>query len=228
MNAKHTPYFNLLDALKENGCPICFLVNKTTHKFMDDFLYESVNDPGVREDIKASMGFCNRHAWQLQKFGDGFGQAIVYNDLIKTVLEKLKEIDTDVSIKDLLKKLDSTKPPKKICMFCKGEKDVEERYISVFWESFDDPEFSFQYKSSFGLCLSHISSVLKKCKSAQPGKDLFAIETEKLSGLIEELKEFMRKHDYRFSKEKFGKEGDSWIRAIEKFIGKEGIYQKGA
>jgi hypothetical protein len=38
----------------------------------------------------------------------------------------------------------------------------------------------------------------------------------------------MRKHDYRFSKEKFGKEGDSWIRIIEKFIGKEGINQKGA
>jgi hypothetical protein len=36
--------------------------------------------------------------------------------------------------------------------------------------------------------------------------------------------EFHRKHDYRFSKEKFGKEGDSWIRAIEKMIGKEGVF----
>jgi hypothetical protein len=227
MSAKHTTYFNLLEALKE-GCPFCFIINKTTHKTMDDFLYESVNDPGLRADIKASMGFCNRHAWQLQKFGDGFGQAIVYDDLIKTVLENIKEIDTDVSIKDLLKRLGVTKPPKKICIFCKGEKDVEERYVSVLWESFDDPEFSFHYKNSFGLCLPHISLALKKCKNAQFGKELISVEAVKLSGLIDELKEFMRKHDYRFSKEKFSKEGDSWIRAIEKFIGKEGIYQKGA
>ena len=227
MSVKHTTYFNLLEALKE-GCPFCFIINKTTHKSMDDFLYESVNDPGLRSEIKASMGFCNRHAWQLQKFGDGFGQAIVYSDLMKTVLEKLKEIDNDVSIKDLLKKLGGTKPPKKVCMFCKWEKDVEERNISVFWESFDDPEFSFRYKDSFGLCLPHLELALKKCKSKKSGKELVDIEAVKMSGLIAELKEFMRKHDYRFSKEKFGKEGDSWIRAIEKFIGKEGIYQKGA
>jgi len=224
---KHSTYFNLLDALKE-GCPLCFIINKTTHKTMDDFLYESVNDPGLRSEIKASMGFCNRHAWQLKKFGDGFGQAIVYSDLMKTILENLKEIDSDISVKYLLKKLGSAKPLKKICMFCKGEKDVGERYISVFWENFDDPEFSFQYKNSFGLCLPHISSALKKCKNAKFGKELISVEAVKLSDLIEELKEFLRKHDYRFSQEKFGKEGDSWIRAIEKFIGKEGIYQKGA
>jgi hypothetical protein len=68
---------------------------------------------------------------------------------------------------------------------------------------------------------------LKKCKNKKFGKELVDIETGKISGLIAELKEFMRKHDYRFSKEKFGKEGDSWIRTIEKFIGKEGIYPKG-
>ena len=227
MSVKHTTYFNLLETLKE-GCPFCSIINKTIHKSMDDFLYESVNDPGLRSQIKASMGFCNRHAWQLQKFGDGFGQAIVYDDLMKIVLGNLKEIGKDVSVKDLLKKLGSTKSPNKICIFCKGEKDVEDRYISVFWENFDDPEFSFQYKSSFGLCLPHLELALKKCKSKKFGKELIDIEAVKISGLIAELKEFMRKHDYRFSKEKFGKEGDSWVRVIEKFIGKDGVYQKGA
>jgi len=224
MSAKHTPYFNLLEALKENGCPICFLANKAVHKFMDGFLYESVNDPGIREEIKGSQGFCNRHAWQLQKFGDGFGQAIVYSDLMNIVLKQLKEIDNSLSIKELLKRISPKAAAKQICMFCRQEKDVEERYISVFWESFNDPEFSFHYKDSFGLCLPHLALALKKCKSKEFGKELIDIETGKISGLIAELKEFMRKHDYRFSQEKFGKEGDSWIRAIEKIIGKEGVY----
>lgn len=98
MGAKHTTYFNLLEALRE-GCPVCFLVKKAKHKFMDDFLYESVNDPGIRQEIKASQEFCNRHAWQLQKFGDGFGQAIVYSDLMNIVLKQLNETDESRSIK---------------------------------------------------------------------------------------------------------------------------------
>jgi len=223
MGPKHTTYFNLLEALKE-GCPICYLVKKNTHKFMDDFLYESVNDPGVREDIKASQGFCNRHAWQLQKLGDGFGQAIVYNDLMNIVLKQINELDESFSIKELLRSINPGVAAKKICMFCKQEIDAVERYVSVFWESFNDPEFSFHYKDSFGLCLPHLALALKKCKSKKLGTELIDIETGKISGLIAELKEFMRKHDYRFSKEKFGKEGDSWIRAIEKLIGKEGVY----
>jgi hypothetical protein len=227
MSAKHTTYFNLLEALKE-GCPICFLVKKTTHKFMDDFLYESVNDPGVRQEIKASQGFCNLHAWQLQKFGDGFGQAIVYSDLMNAVLKELEEINESISVKELLKRINLGTATRQICIFCKQEKDAEERYISVFWESFDDPEFNFHYKDSFGLCLPHLALALKKYRNKRLAKELINIETGKISGLIAELKEFMRKHDYRFSKEKFGKEGDSWIRTIEKFIGKEGVYQKGA
>ena len=226
MATKHTPYFNLLEALKE-GCSICFLVKKAAHKFMDDFLYESVNDPGLRQEIKASQGFCNRHAWQLQKFGDGFGQAIVYSDLMNIVLKQIKEIDEAASFKELLKRINPGAATRGICIFCKQETDAEERYISVFWDSFDDPEFSFHYKDSFGLCLPHLVLALKKCKNKKFGKELVDIETGKISGLIAELKEFMRKHDYRFSKEKFGKEGDSWIRTIEKFIGKEGIYPKG-
>jgi len=195
---------------------------------MDGFLYESVNDPGLRQEIKASQGFCNRHAWQLQKFGDGFGQAIIYSDLMNIVLKQLKEIDEPVSFKELLKRINLGAATRGICIFCKQEKDAEERYISVFWENFDDPEFSCDYKNSFGLCLPHLALSLKKCKNKKFGKELIDIETGKISGLIAELKEFMRKHDYRFSKEKFGKEGDSWIRTIEKFIGKEGINQKGA
>jgi len=220
---KHEPYFNLLDALKETGCPVCFLIKKSTNKSMDDFLYESVNDAGLRQEIKASQGFCNRHAWQLHKFGDGFGQAIVYSDLINIILRKLEDIDKAMSLKELIKRISPRISSRHICMFCRQEKDVEERYVSVFLENFDDPEFSIAYKNSFGLCLPHIVFTLKKYRNKQPGKEFLEVESPKLASLLSELKEFLRKHDYRFSNEKFGKEGDSWIRAIEKLIGKEGV-----
>ena len=82
---KHLSYFALLDALKEKGCPICFLLKKNTNKSMDDFLYEQVNDSGIRKAIRDSFGFCNRHAWQLRNIGDGLGLSIIYKNLFGTI-----------------------------------------------------------------------------------------------------------------------------------------------
>jgi len=223
MLTKHLEYFKLMESLKE-GCPICFLVSKAINKFMDDFLYESINDATVRQQIKSARGFCNRHAWQLQKLGDGFGQATVYSDLMNVVLKEFKEINETLSSRILFRRVDFRATKRDMCIFCKQEKDVTERYISVFCEIFDEPEFNFHYKNSFGLCLPHLALTLKKCKNKSFGKELVDIEIRKISSLVAELKEFMRKHDYRFTKEKFGKEGDSWIRAIEKFTGKEGVF----
>jgi len=225
MADKHTPYFNFLDALKEQGCAVCFLIRKNTQKFMDDFLYESVNDPGLRKEIKESAGFCSRHAWQIQKFGDGFGLGIIYEYLIQLVLEKLKAVDgSAASIKALLKELNKDEKAKNSCIFCKQERDVEGRYIAIFLENSDDPETKFAYKNSSGLCLFHLNLAIKKCKNKKFVTEIINIEAAKFVSLIAEVKEFHRKHDYRFSKEKIGKEGDSWIRAIEKMIGKEGVF----
>jgi len=225
MADKHTPYFNFLDALKEQGCPICFLIRKNTRKSMDDFLYESVNDPGLRKEIKESAGFCSRHTWQIQKFGDGFGLGIIYEYLMQLVLDKLKVIDgTAASIKVLLKQLEKDDKAKNSCIFCKQERDVEDRYIDIFLENSDDPETKSTYKNSSDLCLVHLNRAIKKCKEKKFVAEIINIETAKFGSLIAELKEFQRKQDYRFSKEKIGKEGDSWIRAIEKMIGKEGVF----
>jgi hypothetical protein len=224
---KHIPYFNLLDALKENGCAICTLIKKSVHKSMDDFLYERVNDPGVRKEIRESFGFCNRHAWQMQKFGDGFGLSIIYHYLLGLLIDKTdKQMDAKTLIKGLLqdKEMRNFQKIQNTCMVCKEAKEVERRYIEVFIENFEDAELQFAFKSSFGLCLPHLLTLLKLCKDAKISAEVLRIESAKIKSIIEELKEFERKHDYRFSEEKFGREGDSWIRAIEKLIGKEGVF----
>jgi len=224
---KHTTCFNLLDALKESGCAICTLIKKSIHKSMDDFLYEQVNDPGVRKEIKESFGFCNRHAWHLQKFGDGFGLSIIYHYLSELLIDKIdKQMDSKLLIKGLLqdKEIRNFQKIQNSCMVCKGAREVERRYIEVFIDNFEDAELQFAFKNSFGLCLPHLLTLLKLCKDAKMSTEVLKVEAAKIKSNIEELKEFERKHDHRFSKEKFGKEGDSWIRAIEKLIGKEGVY----
>ncbi len=38
-------------------------------------MLHDLNDVGIREQLRKSLGFCNIHAWQLQKIGDGFGES---------------------------------------------------------------------------------------------------------------------------------------------------------
>jgi len=230
---KHQPYFNLLDALKENTCPVCFLVKTKIHKSMDDFLYEKVNDPGVRQEIRKSFGYCNTHAWQLQKMGDGFGLSLIYADLFNLFIGQLegfladKKKSSAARFKNLFRrgtKVIETEKNKSACPICKECREIEKRYISLLIEHFDDAEFYVHFKQSLGLCIPHLSTTLELCKDKRIARELISIEAGKMRSLKKELEEFAAKHDYRFSKGGFGKEGDSWVRAIEKITGKEGIY----
>jgi len=41
-----------------------------------------------------------------------------------------------------------------------------------------------------------------------------------MTALSTELKEYRRKHNYRYAHEPYGAEKDAWIRAIELFVGR--------
>jgi len=230
---KHLSYFALSDALKEKGCPICFLLKKNTNKSMDAFLYEQVNDPGIRKVIRDSFGFCNRHAWQLRNIGDGLGLSIIYEDLVGTILGQIRERNKSRGgQKNFLAKLELVKDNRKsdgkktkfACLFCKRETDVEKRYSEVLIKSFYEPEIFNFFKKSEGLCLPHLLTLLEGCTDRKTIDEIIGIESEKLEVLVQDLKEFQRKHDYRFSGEKYGKESDAWIRATEKLFGSNNIF----
>jgi len=200
---KHIPYYSLLDALKEKHCPICYLCRKSVTMFFDGFLYESVNDPGMREAIRNAEGFCEKHSWQMVSFGDPFGNAIISHDLLSMVRKKVPFENPKIH-----------RSIKGECPACQTWKDSEKRYENVFIESFDDAVFYLGFKNSFGLCLDHFGNILKALKKEQRPK-LIQIESEKLDALIKELAEFQDKFDYKRSHEEFGEDRDVWIRAVE-------------
>ncbi|MDK2992668.1 MAG: hypothetical protein PWP48_1901 [Clostridiales bacterium] len=53
---KHVDYFEKVDAIKVSSvCPICYLVDRAVENYIDSFLYEGINDVGLRRDIKDSI-----------------------------------------------------------------------------------------------------------------------------------------------------------------------------
>ncbi len=225
---KHLEYHHLVEAMHQGGCPVCFLLARNADQYMSSLLYESVNDPGVRKRLREMSGFCNRHAWSLKKHGDGLGQSIIYEDLLSTMRAWLN--DQRGFIKGPNRSRGgggsgrgrrASRKVSDTCPVCTMLARAEERIISTFIQHFDDEEFARTYKESFGLCIPHLLSVMGR--GDLPAEHLLEIESGNLESLIAELKEFQRKNDYRFSGEGFGAERDSWIRAIEKMVGRTGI-----
>src|SRR5215208_6410682 len=85
--------FNLLEACREPGCPICRLEQQSVERYLDHQFYENVNSPKWREELRASLGFCHEHAWLgvNQRLGDALGYSIIYRDLINSILNHWAE-----------------------------------------------------------------------------------------------------------------------------------------
>src|SRR3972149_2812113 len=58
-------YFDVIDACARPGCPFCRLSEETVNRYLGAILYENVNDPGTRDQLRSSLGYCNEHAWRL-------------------------------------------------------------------------------------------------------------------------------------------------------------------
>ena len=88
--ARSRIYCELRDALSLPGCPLCRVEREATERYVDSLLYEKVNDPGVREAMRTSRGFCPQHAWLRDRHGASLGVAILTRDVLRTMVRGMR------------------------------------------------------------------------------------------------------------------------------------------
>jgi len=219
---KHTTYYEVLEAVRDaKGCPLCRLEADSVHRYLDTLLYESVNDPGVRVDLVRAKGYCRRHAQKLARMGNVFGIAILYQDQVKLVAEFLDGLP-DTPSKSMKQLCEWQRA--ECCPACRTQFECRKRYASILVGGLADKEMHSAYSSGSGLCVPHFLYALKETRDTEIYRFLVAQERIKIGALLHDLQEFYRKHDYRFSHESFGKESDSWLRAIKLIVGEDGGY----
>jgi hypothetical protein len=205
--SRHMTYYDLSDALAQPGCAVCRLVANAVDRYLRGLLHESVNNPGVRERLRASSGFCREHSWQLQRRGDSLGIAILWRDLLTQGVQPENE-----------RRRRTDKRRNRMCPACEIALEAQYRYLETLLEHLEAGALRDEYVASAGLCLSHLRAALGHSPSG--ARDfLLASESEKLRRLVDELSEIIRKNDYRFRDEPWGPEKDAWIRATRKLAG---------
>jgi len=216
---KHTPYFELLESLENaTGCVLCEMRKHSTRRHIDHLLYENVNDPGFRRRLMASGGFCPHHAEVLLACGDGLGTAILYQDQVEETLkfiERLTETNDRRRRGNIHAEWHSHLP----CPLCEYEEQNDAGRIGILLENLNDTQLRRALESSPGLCIPHLLKTLEALNNSAGRHYLLELHREKFAQLLEDLKEFIRKQDYRYAHEKPGREADAWRRAPKMILG---------
>jgi hypothetical protein len=232
-------YHDVIEACAGPGCPLCRLSNEAVDGYLDAILYESVNDPAVRDRLRQSLAYCNTHAWRLPGHGGAaLGIAIVYRDMLAHVANNLggARYQPGGLLQRAGEALGSARPatateavvrelaPRAECPACEHRDRMEEIVLTTTLDAVHQGDESMQTAllASASMCLPHLRRALSRVRSQAAFEFLQRLGAQSMGALLAELDEFIRKNDYRFRGEGFGAEGDSWRRAIAMLAGAEG------
>ncbi len=228
-------YFDIKNALSENGCPVCRLETAAADAAIETLLWESVNDVPTRAHLNASRGFCRTHAAKMVRNGAALGVSIMMRDVMHTVAEilaagtfqgspglamrqKLPVFNHAVNpaTAELVKNLS----PQAECPICTEAQAAGTRYLRTLVENFTGADsLAEDYRRSDGLCLPHFQQALNFVTDAGTFAALTDAQLHIWRQLTDQLDEFVRKSDYRFQREKMGRESDAWQRALAAISG---------
>lgn len=222
-------YELLRAAVAKPGCALCRVEREAVQRYLDGFMYEDVTDVDLRARMRAAHGFCREHAAQAILVRDSLGLAIIYQDILSTARKDISETaaaprlaapaflrrDTPAPGQRLAQRVTSHRP----CPACAVREEMAQPALSTLAASLVDPQIGPLFQQSDGLCLPHFGQVAALVPSQAALAALVERQDKVMDALVNELAEFIRKHDYRFTKEQMATEIDSWRRAMELVVG---------
>ena len=230
---------NLRETLTKPGCAVCRLSNEATEGFFRSLLWESVNDPDARSQIRQAWGFCHQHAWQLAQHQDSLGIAIINRDVLGNALRTIEEAQYQalppVSLRRARESLSPGQPaaataelvaqltPRASCPACVQEEKTEVISVRALVKHLlAEKGLLAAYQSSDGLCLPHFRQALTYVRTESVFEALVSGQRAIWERLVDHLSQAIRKCDHRFKDEPRGEEVGAWLRSTTALAGERG------
>jgi uncharacterized protein DUF6062 len=238
-STKFIGYFQLLDAFKHEGCPVCAELEEGAIKALDGLMYEQANDPRTRRRLVESHGFCNWHAWMIPNLPNcALGTALIYKNLLDETLERLEAVRREArpcgrwrrlresltGWRDEALAMRAWRSKKARCYLCTFARRTERDALKMVLEFMHEADFAAAFSRSSGLCLPHLMQAMTIGRDHPNLSTLLADHERRWRNLSWELQEFARKFDYRYADEPKGRESSSWHRALEALVGRAGVF----
>jgi hypothetical protein len=222
----------LRDAAARPGCSLCRVGEEAAQRYLRYVLHEGVNDGATRIRLDRSWGFCRRHAWHFLglewgSMHDSLGMATLSEGLVDAagdILDAFLDAPPPRSRargagRAPLEGLARALEPAESCRACQVQAEHESYAATVLARTLEDPGWRQRFIESDGLCLVHFRAVVLTEESPERLRWLIEDYRRRLRELRSDLEEYARKHDYRFSQERYGREADVAVRATETLSG---------
>lgn len=193
--------------------------------------------------VELAWGFCERHVGLLKEIGpaklaDGMSPARLCAWLLEALSRRLSNCKGSAqrsSSKSQKSRWFSRRvlpgegiakqlEPKRSCPACQDLSGYErsllwglQRFLSA---TKGDETIRALYRASNGLCFPHLRLTLEEVEQPASADLLLEVQQRALAKLSGNLKEYLRKHDYRYRHEPMREaEATSYLRTIALFVG---------
>ena len=153
---------HLSELVASPGCPGCRERQLVVERFIEAFLYESVNDVRFRGDLDAARGMCGNHVREMlradrRRSGGMLGPAILLDAMLRV---RETELQAAVGSPGPLRSRrirDAARPA--ACPVCHEASSVVAGTLRHLVRSTDDPRWAEAVASS-DLCLEHLVAMM--------------------------------------------------------------------
>jgi hypothetical protein len=219
-------YHDLLKACALTGCPVCRIGAQSVKRYLDSLFYEYVNDPGTRDRLVNSLGFCSEHIRLLlsTRIADGLGASIIYEHIIKTILRDFPDHSHKAAGVFPLRSMERARMIRKFvsasaglgkCAACEQRAAASDRALYEMNKSLGEKKLRLALQESDGLCLPHLAQLLESTLEADNISYLLDLTENKLKSRQSEMAELIRKNNYQFQSEGITQdEALAWRKAM--------------
>lgn len=217
---KHTPYFKVLEAVQKNrDCPLCALEKEAVHSYFDAFLYENVNNPGARDALRASRGYCSYHAHHLAGFHDTLALSILYKDQVLLAASFIEKTASRMNILQEWIKHD-------LCPACRQAIQIRDHYAGILAKGLAEPEMREAFLANDHTCLNHWLMVMDQFQDEGLKGKLAGKMRERLAVLAERLEQYCQDCQKNAEGETFDSPHRfAWKEAIETTVGQKDVFE---
>lgn len=229
---RNQTHHNLLDAFRQEGCPVCRLAAAAVTRYFGVLNYEAAGDPGVRIKLRDSLGFCAPHARQLVEEAHVLATATIYAEILPDLIARLRDVPfrkpglgaAVARFKpgaDRFRRADATPALAAAdpCPACRVLADTEAMLLTTLLDSLSETSFRDAFATSDGLCLPHLRRALAQASTETAFLSLRDTALAREERLLAQLHEVIRKHDYRFREELSGEERGAGERTTRHVAG---------
>ena len=217
----------LLDAMREPGCILCGLAQQKSLRYVDALLESAIMDVEQRDDWRYAGGFCQAHAEMALTLPNAAGSlAILYEDVLQYEMAGLAKLLREAAfswrqrLRQRAQRWLQARRKRAPCPVCRAWRSQEELYWAVLLDHGGDDEVINAFSRSDGLCLPHTASLLRHGAGHRHLLAVLTAQQHCLQRLHGDLHAFIRKQDYRFAQEPYGREADAWRRVVACLAGR--------